>query len=104
GLGQNVSHYTSFYSGHTSFASAMLALGLLILMVRAASRNAVAVFACLSSGLVFSTALLRILAGRHFITDVLAGLIFGVLTALAVFALHLRKSQGGPDQVRYKQT
>jgi len=103
GLGENPSHYTSFYSGHTSFSASVLSLALLILMFRKAGARWVTSLSVIGSTLVFSTALLRVLAGRHFITDVLAGLIFGVLTAWIVFRVHLSKRQAAPNKMSPEQ-
>jgi membrane-associated phospholipid phosphatase len=84
GLGENAAHYTSFYSGHTSFAAAMFAASLCILMQRKASRHYLVGSWAIASSFVFLTALFRVLAGRHFVTDVVAGLCAGITVGVAV--------------------
>lgn len=79
--GLDPSHFTSFYSGHTSF-SAAATLGVILMLFR---RKAPPLLCFLSIAiaevLIFSTAYFRILAGRHFLTDVLSGGVAG--TAIA---------------------
>lgn len=95
GLGENVAHYTSFFSGHTSFVAAILMAALMIGVhrhVRRAWLIAVGSSWCL---LTFLTGLLRVLAGRHFITDVLAGAVAGCVAAYVVFAFHYAGDRKG---------
>lgn len=88
GKGDLSSNYTSFYSGHTSFtAAASLAL-VLILISRGAPAPLVVLFAATAQGLTVATAVFRVLAGRHFVSDVLAGAVAGTLVALLVAAFH----------------
>jgi membrane-associated phospholipid phosphatase len=87
-LGQDPAHYTSFYSGHTSFSAVAGTSLVLALVSRGAPAWLAAVAAAGASGLVFVTALTRVLAGRHFVTDVLMGALFGALIALAIGYLH----------------
>ena len=92
-LGVNPSNYTSFYSGHTSFAAAVNMASLLILWQTRMPRTLFWIFAFLLEGLVISTASFRVLAGRHFFTDVLCGALAGTAVAWAVASFHGRLSK-----------
>ena len=83
-LGTDPAHFTSFYSGHTSFTAAAMVAVLFMLLHRGAPLALCLFWALLSQTLIFSTAYFRILAGRHFLTDVLAGAFAGVLVACLV--------------------
>jgi len=83
-------HYTSFYSGHTSFAALACACAVLAsLDARPAIRRLVLGLALL---LTASTGLLRVTGSRHFITDVAFGALIGVAIAIAVNGLHRAKN------------
>jgi len=86
--GNNPASYVSFYSGHTSFAAASMSSLFLTLLGRNAPTPLLIVIAALAQILVLSTAFFRVLAGRHFITDVLTGAVMGALVALTVARLH----------------
>ncbi len=79
--GIDPAHYTSFYSGHTSFVAATTTAVFLILL----NQDAPFLILCLtfasSEALILSTAYFRIFAGRHFLTDVICGAIAGSLIA-----------------------
>jgi membrane-associated phospholipid phosphatase len=96
GRGQDPAHYTSFYSGHTSFAAVAGVSLFLILLARGAPAGLLIFSASISQGLVMSTGLFRILSGRHFLTDVVAAACFGSLIALAVFLCHKPPAADGP--------
>lgn len=89
---ENPSHYTSFYSGHTSFvASASMAIFLILF-----SRFKVSgMQGTLLAGFLFShtvvTGLMRVLNARHFVTDVLFAMFMGFLVALVIGRIHKRK-------------
>lgn len=89
-LGGVPAHYTSFYSGHTSATAAMAVHLVLTLLARGAPRCWWALFAATGAGLALATGALRIAGGRHFTTDVLAGLVAGAAVAYAVRRLHAR--------------
>ncbi len=91
--GPNPAHYTSFYSGHTSFAAAACTLLVLLLLARGAPLPLVGASAALGQVLIILTAVLRIFAGRHFLSDVLVAAIAGSLVALAVTHLHRKRGQ-----------
>jgi membrane-associated phospholipid phosphatase len=92
--GLDPQNYVSFYSGHTSFTAAACFCLLLILLSRSGSFGLLFVFGVMSQCLIISTAVFRILAGRHFLTDVLAGAIMGAAVALAVAYFHRASSPG----------
>ncbi len=93
--GIDPAHYTSFYSGHTSFAAATTMAVFLILLSQGAPFIILLLSAIIMETLVFSTAYFRILAGRHFLTDVICAAISGSLIAWSVAALH-RKAKKWP--------
>lgn len=88
GQGGAAAHYTSFYSGHTSFAA--LAATCAVLGARRSGEPRILQHAALGVGLllVASTGALRVMAGRHFITDTLGGALFGVLIAWGISRFH----------------
>jgi membrane-associated phospholipid phosphatase len=82
-------HYTSFYSGHTSFAALACTCAVLAsLDAKPWVRRLVATAALL---LTVATGLLRVTGSRHFITDVSFGALVGVAIAIAVNGLHREK-------------
>ncbi len=82
--GIDPAHYTSFYSGHTSFTAAVNMATFLILLSRNAPLLLVLLYAAMGESLIISTAYFRILAGRHFLTDVICGAIAGLFIAWIV--------------------
>lgn len=83
-------HYTSFYSGHTSFAALAGTCAVLAsLDARPVTRRLVTALAVL---LAASTGLLRVAASRHFITDVIFGAAAGLAVAVAVNSLHRNRN------------
>lgn len=89
---ENSANYTSFYSGHTSFSAAVMIGLFLVLLGRSAPTGVLVASASLAQVLIFATAAFRVLAGRHFITDVLIGALAGSLVAFAVAYLHRPKT------------
>jgi len=83
-LGEDPAHYTSFYSGHTSFAAAATVALFLILWSRKAPFWLLALAAINAETLTFLTGIFRVLAARHFISDVLSAAIMGGMIAMAV--------------------
>lgn len=83
GLGGPAAHYTSFYSGHTSFVAASWTALVLITLTR--TRNAAAHIAVLIAWMVLPvfTGYFRILSGRHFFSDAVVGGLMGVAVATA---------------------
>jgi membrane-associated phospholipid phosphatase len=80
----NIHHYTSFYSGHTSFVALSLFFTILWLRRLAPNRHLLhGTLYALYPLLTFATGTLRVIGGRHYPTDTLAGWIFG--TAIAAF-------------------
>jgi membrane-associated phospholipid phosphatase len=86
--GADPAHYTSFFSGHTSFAAASTAALFLILLARRAPAPLLVLSALAIPSLTVSTAVFRVLAQRHFVTDVIAGGLCGILVALAIALAH----------------
>jgi membrane-associated phospholipid phosphatase len=82
--------YTSFYSGHTSFTAAAMTGLFLILLGRGAPIPLLVGVGAATQLLVFATGIFRVLAGRHFLTDVLAGAVAGTLVAVAIASRHRR--------------
>ncbi|NDG84008.1 MAG: phosphatase PAP2 family protein [Proteobacteria bacterium] len=76
--GLNIHLYTSFYSGHTSFVA--LATGFTVLWLgssRPESRILKGAALLLAVLLTAATGVLRVMGGRHFPTDVIAGALIG---------------------------
>jgi membrane-associated phospholipid phosphatase len=84
GDGANINQYTSFYSGHTSFV-AVATLSLYFLMKRQYPSLSRTVQKSLLLAFVLFTLLtgtLRVLGGRHYPTDTLAGMLIGIMIVL----------------------
>jgi len=77
------SQYTSFWSGHTSYVATMGTA--LVLLARSRGRRRLS-FALAAFGVsaTLATGVFRILEGRHFLLDVLAGAVAGCIVALLV--------------------
>lgn len=89
-FGLDPAHYTSFYSGHASFAAVGAATLVITLRRRGAPLPVWLLAGGVGAGLAFATAYFRVAAGRHFPTDVMAGLVFGAGAAIAVSWVHSR--------------
>lgn len=90
--GLNVHHYTSFYSGHTSFV-ALACTTLVVLALRLGGNrwNArMTAFSILAVAFTALTGALRVMGGRHYPTDVLAGALFGTAIAVSIARVHLK--------------
>jgi membrane-associated phospholipid phosphatase len=85
---RDYSNYTSFYSGHTSFSATATTYVALTLAARGAPRWLVAASLAGAYALMSLTGAYRILAGRHFPTDVLVGALMGVCVAWWVVRRH----------------
>ncbi|MBC7693269.1 MAG: phosphatase PAP2 family protein [Methylotenera sp.] len=92
-LGMDPAHYTSFISGHTSFAAAASTACVLILLGRQAPAWLVGVTTFIGGALIVSTGLFRVLAGRHFATDVVFAAIAGIASAVCVAWIHKRNNR-----------
>lgn len=90
--GANPAHYTSFWSGHTSFAAAAMVALLLALIRRRAPDWLLLLSGAAGQTLILSTAVFRIFAGRHFLTDVVCGALAGGFFALYVAIANSRRS------------
>jgi membrane-associated phospholipid phosphatase len=87
-LGLDTGHYTSFLSGHTTFSTGILVAA--YLLVRSQPKLRVLGWVALAT-LPAATALFRVLAGRHFVSDVVVSACAGALAAWAY--LRLRKTE-----------
>jgi membrane-associated phospholipid phosphatase len=88
GDGANIHQYTSFYSGHTSFVALALLITCLSLRdhVEGDRRRTILTLAWLAYPLLTGlTACLRVIGGRHYPTDTLAGFLFGSLVGWIVY-------------------
>ncbi len=86
--GYDAANYTAFYSGHTSFAAASMTALWLILLSRGAPRWSLALAGASGFSLVFLTAVYRVLAGRHFLSDTLIAALAGFAVAWCVAWIH----------------
>ncbi len=93
--GGAAAHYTSFYSGHTSFAALAGACAFFASRRMHDSPTAHRLILLLAFLLATLTGALRVMAGRHFITDTLSGALFGVAIAWTVNRLHQSPPQQG---------
>ena len=82
--GKHLSHYTSFYSGHTSFTAAACLIGFLSLRSLDAPKTWTRAYSLIAILFIFTTAYTRVMAGRHFPSDVLAAILAGFLVAFGV--------------------
>lgn len=79
--GLNPAHYTSFYSGHTSFVTTAFFSVFFLIFRRKAPLPILIAVGVLAEVMMISTGYFRVLAGRHFLTDILAGSVMGTLIA-----------------------
>jgi membrane-associated phospholipid phosphatase len=86
--GGSSAHYTSFYSGHTSFAALAATCAWYSARRAGLAPRARTAVALLGAGLAISTGTLRVAAGRHFISDVAVGALMGLLFARLINRLH----------------
>lgn len=102
GLGDEAAHYTSFYSGHTSFVAASWTALLWIAFTR--TRSAAVHIAVIIAWMVLPvlTGYFRIFSGRHFLSDALIGGLMGVAVATAV-AWTQRSNRPARHQLRLLQ-
>jgi membrane-associated phospholipid phosphatase len=88
GDGANIHQYTSFYSGHTSFVALALLMTCLSLQdhLDGGKKRGILVLAWFAyPALTLLTASLRVIGGRHYPSDTLAGFFFGSLVGWAVY-------------------
>lgn len=86
--GTNPANYTSFYSGHTSFSEAVNTALFLVLCGRAAPLWLLVLTGAGGQAITVLTGVTRILAGRHFFTDVLWGAVAGLVIATWIALVH----------------
>ena len=80
----------SFYSQHSSSAFAMATAGSYLFMLRHPRSKWVIPVWLFSEALAATTASMRVLAGKHFISDVLVGAVMGSAVGLLIPYLHRR--------------
>lgn len=85
-------HYTSFYSGHTSFTAAISMAIVFLLIGSGVGSGVIGLSLFFSIGMTAWTGALRVLGGKHFPTDVICGALAGMLVAWAVARLHRRNA------------
>jgi membrane-associated phospholipid phosphatase len=90
-FGADPANYTSFYSGHTSFTAAAATTLVLTLLGRAAPKLLLWTAGLVGTLLVLLTAIFRVLSGRHFPSDVIAGALGGIFVAAGVAFLHRQR-------------
>jgi len=89
----------SFPSGHTAYAFLGASFFSTILRQQFPEERWTTVGSALAYSLAGSTAVLRVLSGEHFISDVLAGAVIGTAFGVLVPTLHLRKKEDSPSLV-----
>ncbi len=92
-LGGQPSHYTSFYSGHTSFAASIGLASLLLLLSYQASLVWIVVSSALGITLTFLTGFFRVWAGKHFVTDVAIAVVAGFIVSFVIAHFHKREGR-----------
>ena len=86
--GTDPANYTSFYSGHTSFVTAISFAAIFTLMGRNAPPRLTQLLVGFCAALVLVTGLARVLAGKHFPTDVLFAIPMAAMVAFLVASAH----------------
>lgn len=87
--GANPAHYTSFYSGHTSFVAAVsTATFLMLLTLFWKIRIILYFFSAYAIVITVATGLFRMLNGRHFFSDVVVATIMGFIIAVFLAWYH----------------
>ncbi|MCA9661486.1 MAG: phosphatase PAP2 family protein, partial [Myxococcales bacterium] len=81
----------SFYSGHTSTAFAMATAYSYLFQARHPTSKWRAPVWILSYGLASTTGVMRVVAGKHFWSDVIVGAVAGSAIGLAIPAIHRRR-------------
>ncbi len=92
-LGSDPAHYTSFYSGHTSFVASSGSALVFSLLGRSAPTWFIALISIGVGILIFLTGLFRVLSSRHFITDVLFAAFAGILISAWIALIHRRRKK-----------
>jgi membrane-associated phospholipid phosphatase len=89
-MGLNPAHYTSFVSGHSSFTACAATFTYFQLSGRLKTRGGRLALGLACALLPVSTGVFRVLAGRHFPTDIIGGIAVGFAAGLAVHLAHKR--------------
>lgn len=91
GESRNPMNYTSFYSGHTSFAALAGVIAVVLLWAYRAPMYWQVIAAAVAGLLVFFTGIFRVLAGWHFVTDIIAATFAGAAIAYWVLMRATRR-------------
>ena len=91
GLLRSTGSYLSFYSGHATITFAALSAASMILHLRYGTTVWPWIVTALVGG---SVAAERVLAGKHFVTDVTVGAVTGIAEGIVIPYLHVRRSDG----------
>lgn len=93
--GADPAHYTSFYSGHTSFVAAVTLMFIFILVIRGLPLWAgIGLWVVGSVPLTAATGYFRVHAGVHFPSDVVVGAWMGYFSTFVLVAIKTRMSRG----------
>jgi membrane-associated phospholipid phosphatase len=79
--GDRIAHYTSFYSGHTSFTGICMMFLVVSFYQQFKSRFVLYLLIFIGGFWTALTGALRVQAGKHFFTDVLVGALMGLVIA-----------------------
>lgn len=86
--GKSFNAYSSFYSGHTSFAAGATASLIITLIARSAPLWFTLMFGLCGAIMTFVTGTLRVVAGVHFYSDVVFGFFAGIIIAIMIQKIH----------------
>jgi len=101
GAGEDSRDAQSFYSGHTSFAFALGTAATVTYWRRHPRAPARWIVAGAYFALASATAALRVAAGQHFPTDVIAGAAAGTAVGATVPLLHDHGARAGPGTIAW---
>ncbi len=90
--GPDPAHYTSFYSGHTSFVACTWTAIFLCLLGRRAPRPVLLMIGSVGFTMTLLTGVFRVMALRHFPSDVAFGAFAGAAAALIISKIHKPRS------------
>ena len=88
--------YTSFYSGHTSFSALACMILFTNLMGLGATRKWLIPAGLIGMVLISATAVWRVQAGKHFVSDVVVGAFAGMTIALVTALIHRPRRPSAP--------
>ncbi|MFP4416194.1 MAG: phosphatase PAP2 family protein [Chitinispirillaceae bacterium] len=86
-------NFLSFFSGHAAVSFSFATTTTMVFAASDLENSLKAATAATSFSLATATAILRVAAGKHFITDVVSGALIGVATSMIVIELHKKVPQ-----------